>query len=606
MDADSQKSNTLGAVTHPIGMLQKIYELAVPFGRRRLLTVFLLSLVQGIVQVIGVTSIFPFLALAANTAEFRASRLGRLALNYLPAMDDGQLLVFAGVFSISMLLIANAVNVYTEWNRTYYAHQFGDWLRVRLLRQLLLQPYSYFMQHHSAVFHKKITADVMQYTRGVLLPLLDSSARLVTVLLLSATLVIVDVRIALGAVVVVGGFYSIVYLTLTRLRKRVSDGVKQANRDLGVEVLQLIGGIKPIKVHRAEEHFIGVFADHSRELAKLMPLVPLLASIPRYLIEPLVFGGMVAFMLALALRGEDLTTILPSMGVIALASYRLLPASQLLYAQVTQLNSTRHALEEVYDEFHAVTKLESEQMDTAFRSGKFQIVKPVQWKRQIELQDLTFSYPGTDEAVIDHLNLSIPHNTSLAITGETGSGKSTLIDLILGLHLPTSGRILVDDNPLNQANLPAWRASIGYVPQEIFLIDDTIASNIAFGLRPDQIDMALVREACQMAQIDSFIQNQLPNGYQTIVGERGTRLSGGQKQRIGLARALYRQPTLLVLDEATSALDQRTEADLVRSMNRLQGKTTMLVIAHRLSTIERCDARFEMPSRKSKVADTIE
>jgi ABC-type multidrug transport system fused ATPase/permease subunit len=222
---------------------------------------------------------------------------------------------------------------------------------------------------------------------------------------------------------------------------------------------------------------------------------------------------------------------------------------------------------------------------------------PMLWHKEIRLEKVSFAYPRAKRPVIEGMDLVIPKNSSLGIVGETGSGKSTLVDLVLGLHVPTAGRIMVDDTPLAAGNRRAWRAGIGYVPQDIFLIDESIAANIAFGIPPQEVDPAAVLAAAEAAQIREFVERELPQGFDTVVGERGVRLSGGQRQRIGLARALYHKPELLILDEATSALDIETEAEVMKAIRNLQGSVTMLIIAHRLSTIQDCDVRVDLSER---------
>jgi ABC-type multidrug transport system fused ATPase/permease subunit len=369
-----------------------------------------------------------------------------------------------------------------------------------------------------------------------------------------------------------------------------------------LEAHQMLGGIKPVKVHRAEEHFLARFAGHSAILAKMGARVAILNS-ARYLVEPLAFAGLVVAVLLLAAKGRDFSDILPNLGVMALAGYRLLPSLQLLYSQVTQVSSMRHAVDEVYDEF--VEAETDGSVSPAISSDVLARARPFRWNDSITLREISFRYPGASRPVLDEFSLIIAKNTSLGVIGPTGSGKSTFVDLLLGLYQPTAGEILVDDEPLTPALVPAWQASIGYVPQDIFLIDDTIARNIAFGLPDDEIDPQQLREACATAQILDFIETELPDGFDTIVGERGIRLSGGQRQRIGLSRALYHRPSLLILDEATSALDVATEAKLLEALRSLAGKLTMVVSAHRLSTIAGCDKVVDLSNKSTVVAEAV-
>ena len=407
--------------------------------------------------------------------------------------------------------------------------------------------------------------------------------------------------IALSAAIGLGGFYLITFRLLARKRREVDENLRTHATGFYLEAHQMLGGIKPVKVHRAEEHFLARFAGHSAVLAKMGARVAILNS-ARYLVEPLAFAGLVVAVLLLAAKGRDFSDILPNLGVMALAGYRLLPSLQLLYGQLTQVSSMRHAVDEVYDEF--VEAETDGSVSPAISSDALARARPFRWDDSITLREISFRYPGASRPVLDEFSLSIAKNSSLGVIGPTGSGKSTFVDLLLGLYQPTAGEILIDDDPLTPALVPAWQASIGYVPQDIFLIDDTIARNIAFGLPDTEIDPARLREACLTAQLLEFIETELPDAFDTIVGERGIRLSGGQRQRIGLARALYNGPSLLILDEATSALDVATEAKLLEALRSLAGKLTMVVAAHRLSAIAGCDKVVDL-SNKSVVAEAV-
>ena len=576
-------------------LIRRVLFLARPYGRKKLAVVSFLSLAQGVFQVIGVTSIFPFLAIAADPERIRNSQFGRRFLELLPPMDNRQLLLTAGAVAIVALFTANAVNLIAEYARTRYAHNFGHWLRVRLLRRIASRPYGYFLVRNSADLIKKVLGDVANYVNGVLLPLLDSVARGLTAVLLLATLFFVHPLIALGATVGLGGFYLIVFRLLERKRREINQGLRLSSGGSYREAQQLLGGIKPIKVHRAEEHFLGRFGKHSAIVAKMSARVPTFANGPRYLVEPLAFGGLVLIVMVLAAKGRSFSDVLPNLGVMALAGYRLLPALQLLYGQLSELTSMRHSLDEVYDEF--VVAESDLNISDERGSENIRLAQPYVWNDAITLDAVSFSYSQAKRPILDRLSLTIKKNTSVAFIGPTGSGKSTLIDLLLGLHQPTGGRILIDGRPLTPALIPAWQASIGYVPQDIFLIDDTITRNIALGIPDTEIEVNRLREVCATAQVLDFIEHELPQGFQSKVGERGVRLSGGQRQRLGLARALYHQPSLLILDEATSALDTETEARLIEALRSLSGKLTIVLVAHRLSTVADCEEVFDLAGK---------
>lgn len=579
----------------------KIYDLAKPYGRKKLAFVFAVILAQGLFQVIGVTSIFPFLALASDPGRFRNSDLGTRILEWLPVMSDREMLILAGSFAVVMLFVSNGLLLFAEIVRIRYVEGLGHWLRLRLLQQMATNPYHYFLQRNSGELLKKAVQDVRQMIAGVMLPILNGLSQCLTVLMLLVTLLIIDPWVAIIAAFSLGGFYILAFSFLKGRREIVSARLKAANRGAMREAQQFLGGIKPVKIHLVERTFLERYSEHSFIQATLNKWMPLYTNTPRYLIEPLAFGGMVIAVLVFAVQGESITDLLPRLGVMALAGYRILPNLQLLYGSASQLSMTRHALEEVHEEFEdALAGRPNPGMQKVRRP------EPVPWSQCIVIEDLTFHYQGADSPLFRGLSLQIPKNQFVALIGETGSGKSTLVDLILGLHNPDSGIIRIDNTVLDAESLPAWRSSLGYVPQEIFLVDDTIAANIAFGVAAPKIDLEQVSKVAHIAQIAGFIENQLPKKYQTQVGERGVRLSGGQRQRIGLARALYHQPTTLILDEATSALDNETEADLMRAIESLHGEITLIVIAHRLSTIEKADRIYELGHGKLLREGTFE
>jgi ABC-type multidrug transport system fused ATPase/permease subunit len=467
---------------------------------------------------------------------------------------------------------------------------------------MVSQPYTYFLQRNSGDLLKKVMGDVTNYAGGVLLPLLDTVARVLTAVLLLATLFLVQPVIAISAAVILGGFYVVTFQLLTRKRREVDENLKTHVAGSYREGHQMLGGIKPVKVHHAEEHFLARFSGHSAIIARMYARTPIFANSARYFVEPLAFGGLVVAVLILAARGRDFSDILPNLGVMALAGYRLLPSIQLVYAQLTQISSMRHAVDAVYDEFIAAETDKS--VPRAISTEPVTSTRAFNWDNAITLCDVSYRYPGVSRSAVERLSITIRKNSSLGVIGPTGSGKSTLVDLLLGLYLPMAGHILIDGQLLTPALVPSWQASIGYVPQDIFLIDDTIARNVAFGLPDKEIDSARLREACAMAQILDFIKAELSDGFETKVGERGIRLSGGQRQRIGLARALYHRPSLLILDEATSALDVATEAKLLEALRSLTGKLTMVVAAHRLSAVANCDQVLDLANEIPTIAVT--
>jgi len=567
-------------------LLRRLLFLVRPYGLGKAAWVLGVMILQGILQVAGVTSIFPFLALATNPEGFRTSGIGQRILALLPPLDNGQLLFWAGVLSIATLVASNAVSLLSDYVRAVYCQGLAHWLRQEILERIASQPWSYFLKRNSGELLKRAASDGAFVAGAVLMPLLEALTRLVTALGLIAILLAVDWRVSTVGALCLAIYYIVVFALIQSKRRRWSEQYKIADKGVLREAQQFLGGIKTIKIRHAEKHFLERFALHSRDLSSVIAKFPLLVHMPKYLLEPLVFGAVVAGVLLHAGSGKTLAHIIPLAGLIALTGYRLLPAMTLVYTQIVQALLCRHGVDEVYDELRNEKKVRFDNIGSPSQ--------PLRWSKGIEFLGVSFAYETSTSNVLQNIGFIIPKFKSLGIVGSTGSGKSTLVDLLMGLHRPSAGVISVDGKPLDDASIRSWQAGIGYVPQDIFLIDDTIKRNIALGVPDAEIDKTRLLAVAEAACIRDFVEKDLPLGFDTMVGERGVRLSGGQRQRIALARALYPQPELLILDEATSALDNQTEAEVVRAINSLHGKITMVVVAHRLSTIERCDSVLEL------------
>ncbi len=571
-------------------LLTRCYRLAIPYGRFKLFAVLGLILFNGLLQLVGVTSIFPFFALAADPDRLRNSKFGTWFLHFLPQMDNNHLLVVAGCFSILMLVVASVGSIASEVIRIRYAYGFCHWLRGRLFESYARRPYGFFLTRNSADLNQRL-ADVMTFINSVLLPIGEIITRIVMVILLVGMVFLVQPWIAIGGIILLGGFYLIVFLWIRPRTRVISEGLQHNNIGFWKNAVQFLNGIKTVLVHEKSRYFMNKSLRHSKKIGLFQSKIPIYSNGPRYMIEPIAFGGLVGIVIVLALQGRPFSDILPNLSVMALAAYRLLPTLQLLYSQLVTVATSNYTLTQLEEE---ILQLEQETDVTAV---SLESEAHLTFEREIRLESLTFYYPNPETPIISDFTLLVNKNESIGIAGPSGSGKSTLVDLILGLHVAQKGAILIDGVPLSPDNMVSWRRMIGYVPQDIYLLDETIAENIAFGIPIEKINQAALRTAAEGAQILEFIEKELPEGFATVVGERGVRLSGGQRQRIGLARALYHKPQILILDEATSALDNQTELAVMETIHRLQGTLTIITIAHRLSTLERCDRVIEMGNK---------
>ena len=353
-------------------------------------------------------------------------------------------------------------------------------------------------------------------------------------------------------------------------------------------------GIKEIKLHSLEENFLARFRQPSIDNAKFSAQGLVIAILPRYLLETLSFGGIILLVLYLLQQDMGGNEVVPILSLYALAGYRLLPAIQNVYSARSMIKYNYPAFEIILDDLQNIELSQSSKKNSSGESS-------ISFTKDIKVNDLSFSYNKNEKKIIDSLELKIEKNQSIGFIGLTGSGKTTLVDILLGLLNEYVGEILVDGIKLDNKNIKSWQRNIGYVPQYIFLIDGSIESNIAFGYSKEEIDRTRVLKACEVANLDDFI-NSLPNNLDTPVGENGVKLSGGQRQRIGIARALYNNPEVLVLDEATSSLDGKTEKGVMKAIENLSKEKTILIVAHRLSTIERCDNIYIL--NNGKIADS--
>jgi len=563
-----------------IAIFKKIFWIVIPFGKRNLVFVGGLIFVQGVIQVIGIFSILPFLALAANPEQALESQPAQQIQQMMPFINEGNIIFWAGMATLFFLLGSGVANLLTDYEKARYAQFTGQRIAVRLLRNYAYSPYQFHLLTNSAALTKKVHNDVQTFMIGVLLPSLEAISRVINVFLIVLLLLFVAPGPTLAAVLC---FASVMAILLGGFRGYLSRSSQERNKlikERYESALQLLTGIKPVMVHQCQAFFINRFQNAFFKNAKLDSQLVFVKSMPRYLLESIAFSGVVGIVLFLDSSTGNLTEVLPLLGFFALAGYRILPSLNMIYSQITEVQSRAFTIDSLREDLHFSRQPEDVSTDL------------LKLKSTISFENVSFSYSQRERIALNAVSLKIAKGNRVGIVGSSGSGKSTLIDLLLGLHQPASGKIIIDDDILTETNISGWRKIIGYVPQEIFITDDTVRRNIALGVSDAQIDDDEVRQAAEIAQIHSFIETQLPNGYETIVGEHGARLSGGQRQRIALARALYRNPQVLVFDEATSALDSATEKALMDAVAQLPSDMTVIMVAHRLSTIKQCDRIF--------------
>lgn len=555
--------------------LRKVWAILSVKERRQLLLLVPAVILVAVLETLGVASIVPFLGLLSDPdiIERKASLSWVYRNGGFSSRNEFFFAVGLGV--LFLVSVGNAMSAVTSWGLLRFSWMRNHTLASRLLDVYLRQPYVFFLEKNSAELGKNILSEVGSVVTGVIIQGLQLSARLVVVFGIVIGLFILDPTMAAGVLTVFGGVYGGLFLFVRR-RVAVSGRERVALNQVRHKTAQeCIAGIKELKLYALEPVALRQFSNASHSFAERQASNAVLAQIPRYALETIAFGGVLIMTLYLLRAGRRLEDVLPVLGLYAFAAYRLLPSLQTIFAGLTSLRFNLGALDILH---HDMTQRESACIES-------RAAESVPFAQKIALDGVSFQYRSATRSTLEGVSLDILFGSWVALVGATGAGKSTLVDVLLGLLEPDSGVVRVDGVALDRPALRlAWQQHVAYVPQQIFLVDDSVLRNIAFGLPDAEIDRDRVIAAAQIAQIHDFIKDELSQGYETPIGERGIRLSGGQRQRIGIARALYRQPRFLVLDEATSALDNATEDAFFAALRFAQQTTTIVSIAHRLST----------------------
>lgn len=590
-------------------LARDLWNVLTPLQRKRALMLTGAVIVMAVLEILNVSAIAPFLTLASDPTMVAENQFLGYLYDVLGFESINLFLVYFGIGVFLLMLLSNAWSALTAWAQLRLVWSWNHELSVRLLKSYLNRPYSYFLSRNTADLSKNLLSEVEQVTNQMLRPVIVAMGRAVVAMGIVLVLIVMDPVLAFIVSVVVGGGYGVVYaLTRRRLNSIGQDRVK-ANKERFTIAGEALGGIKDVKVLNVESEFLERFIAPSRRFSWHQATSQTIAALPRYAIETVAFGTVILIVVYLMAVESDFRNIVPTLGLYAFAGYRLMPALQQVFSGIAAARFYSSALHTVLNDLKADEdegvhgweggsseqhkRLEATPSTLASRR-MLADERSLRLDQKLELRNITFSYPNADRPAVKNVSLTIPVKSAVGIIGATGSGKTTLVDIVLGLLRPQEGEILVDGVPVTRETLRAWQKCIGYVPQHIFLADASVAENIAFGLPKDAIDIEAVRRAAKIAQIDDFVMNDLPYGYETVVGERGLRLSGGQRQRIGIARALYRDPDVIIFDEATSALDNTTESHLMDAVANMLGKKTLIMIAHRLTTLANTDRIYVM------------
>jgi len=551
-------------------------------GKRKgqLIVLLLLMILVSFSEIWGVASIIPFIAVLENSERILNSQRIQPILNYLHITTPQQLLIAIVIFFIGVIICTNTLRIFSIYVQNQLAARLSVDLSSKLYHQLLFQPYIFYTQHHSSELGVLIGfANGM--SDGFFMPGLQVITNSFVAIALFLGILFIDGKVAIAMSVILATAYISIYNWRKHRLTQNSMLISQSQTDLGKVISESLGNIKDIILSAKANFFNASYQQSIGVVNKANASNNTIVLTPRYLIEMLAMTCIALLALSMG-HGGDFRRSVPILGSLALASNRLLPALQQSFASISQIQAYR-------EQMRTVLKALERSYDPLQELVPAQIL-PL--RESLTIQNVWFRYREDGSWILQDLCLTIPARSRVGFVGTTGSGKSTTADLILGLLQPEKGQILVDDLPLEGERLRAWQLGVAHVPQSIFIADTTVASNIAFGVPESQIDWHQLTRAAKLAQIADFIES-LPQGYHTTVGERGIRLSGGQRQRIGIARALYREASVIIFDEATSALDNYTERELMAAINSLSQDLTIIMIAHRLTTVEKCDRIFE-------------
>jgi ATP-binding cassette, subfamily B, bacterial PglK len=567
--------------------------------RKQAVILILMFLLMAILDIIGVASIMPFIYVLSNPDIIETNSIINSvfqASNFIGIETEQQFLFALGIVFFVMLVISLSFKALTTYVQTRYAQMRQYSIAKRLMEGYLYQPYSWFLNRHSADLGKAILSEVGVVVSGGIKPFLNLIAQSVIAFALLILIIFTNPKLALIIGLTLSIAFGIIYKLSKSFLKRIGEERVKRNQVRFTILSEAFGAFKEIKLGGLEQTYVDRFSKTAKELAKVNASGKVISVLPRFAVEAVAFGGMILVVLFLMSQKTSFAQVMPVVALYAFAGYRLLPALQQIYSDVTELKFVGPALDLMFKDLNSLKSY-------SYDKGKSFL--PL--NKAIVLRGINYNYPNASKTSLKDIELNIPARSTVGFVGATGSGKTTIVDIILGLLEAQKGTFQIDGKVINKQNRKAWQRSIGYVPQQIYVADDTIEANIAFGIKnPKDINQEAVVRAAKIANLHDFVIDELPDKYKTTVGERGVRLSGGQRQRIGIARALYNNPQVLVLDEATSALDNLTEQAVMEAVKNLGKNITIIMIAHRLTTVKECDIIFLLEKGELKEQGTFE
>ncbi|MDY5870324.1 MAG: ABC transporter ATP-binding protein, partial [Lachnospiraceae bacterium] len=567
-------------------------------GRQKRIMVLLVSLmlIGAVLETLGVSLVIPVMNVVMDEHAVENNKYLQVICDILRIEynDTRKLMIFTMLALIGVFVVKNVFLFFQQKAQLkfVYTNQFAT--SRRMMINFMERPYEYYLNADTSVIQRSITSDVNNMY-GLILALLQLFSEAIVFVCLVLVSLATDVWMTVTVTLLLVVVLAIIKGILKPIMKKAGEENQDYYSGLYKWIDQSVMGIKEIKVANKENYFINEYAKCGAGYVSAVQRYNLYNATPRLLIETVAIAGMILYMMFQILQGTAVSEIVPQVAALAVAAMRLIPCANRINNHLTSISYFEPFFMGVSDNLQEEIRDESINYDENAYKQKVSVDK-LEIKEKIELKDIVYKYPNTEVLIFDHAGMEIPVGKSVGIVGTSGAGKTTVVDILLGLLQLQNGEILADGVEVRE-HYQSWLKNIGYIPQSIFMIDSTIRKNVAFGYADEDIDDEKVWRALKEAQLDEFVRG-LPEGLDTSIGERGIRISGGQRQRIGIARALFEDPEVLVLDEATSALDNETEAAIMDSINRLHGKKTLIIIAHRLQTIEKCDMVYRVENGK--------
>lgn len=543
-------------------------------------------LIAAVLEVAGIGMIPAFVAIVADPDRVFAAEWLQPLISYLNIANAQDLLIWGSVALVGIFILKSIYIITFNYFEARFIFNRRYTISYRLMRSYMQAPFTFHLRRNTAELLRNISQEINVLTNNVITNILTMAREGIMTLAILFFLFMVEPFITL-MVILLSGFGAGTFILLNKKKmKEYGEEEQERRAEMIKAVNQGLGGIKEARVLNREDEFIDKFRIEAFHSTRLMAYLRFIQQIPRPMVETTAVLGMLLIAVLLVWQDRPMGAIIPILTLFAMATVRLMPSVQQLVSMYTRLRYNIVSIDPIYDDLKELAEYNADFIKD--RKQNFQL----KFNSQIEIENVSYRYPSSEVQALDGVSITIPKGKAVAFVGASGAGKTTIVDVILGLLDPDEGHVLIDSSDIRQ-NLSAWQKNIGYIPQSIYLADETLRGNIAFGIREAEINDEKVLKAIKMAQLNNLIE-QLPDGLDTIIGENGTRLSGGQRQRVGIARALYHEPQVLVMDEATSALDNITERLITKAIEALKGDRTLIMIAHRLTTVKNCDTLYFM------------